>query len=637
MKRICCLLLTACVATAVCAQTQQGYVKTKGRLENNGVVVKGSRLSGATVIVRGGNAVVSSSNGAFSLVVSSSNYYLQNVQKQGYVLSDPDVLSKQYAYSKNPLVLVMETEGQQSEDKLLAERKIRRTLQRQLQQREAEIEHLKEQNKIQEDEYRKQLQQLYADQESNEKLIREMADRYARIDYDQLDDFNRRISEHILNGELRKADSLLKTKGNINSRTADLRQLQEYNEKEEAELAKRSRRLEKSKNLAQKALEDIAQDCYSQFEIFKMQYANDSAAYYIALRASLDTLNAAWQTDAGKFYYFLAEYDQAQSYYERASRHVAGNSVQEAACWSNMAHVSLDKGNFQQSLEYQQKALQIRENQPDNALLLVESYYGLGGVYKKMGDYPKALEYFQKALEMGETSHAAPASIANTNNAIGAIILEQEKDIDKALHYFQVAYDILKVVNGERNDETISAYSNMGNVYRRQKKFSEALEVYQHVLDIYREIYGERHPRIGRTYLNIGVTYVNMQNYAEAEKYLLKSADILSGILGPMHPDVGTVYTNLASAYGNAGKFEASLVYYQKALPIYEQLLGPNHHYIGMLYLGMGATYNALGQYANALEALEKSLPILEAVLGSEHPYVTETKKDIEGLKSKLK
>jgi hypothetical protein len=107
-------------------------VKTKGRLGNNGSVIAGTRLPGATVSVKGGNSVVSGSNGTFSLAIPSSYYSLQNVQKQGYVLTDPDMLSNQYAYSKNPLVLVLETLEQQTDDRLSAERKIRRTLQRQL-------------------------------------------------------------------------------------------------------------------------------------------------------------------------------------------------------------------------------------------------------------------------------------------------------------------------------------------------------------------------------------------------------------------------------------------------------------------------------------------------------------------------
>ena len=86
------------------------------------------------------------------------------------------MLTKQYDYSTNPLILVLETPEQLTDDKLASERKIRRTLQRQLQQREDEIEDLKEQNKITREEYQQALQQLYAQQETNEKLIGEMAE-----------------------------------------------------------------------------------------------------------------------------------------------------------------------------------------------------------------------------------------------------------------------------------------------------------------------------------------------------------------------------------------------------------------------------------------------------------------------------
>ena len=107
MKRMVCLISMALIPLMLLAQYQQGYVKTKGRLGSNGTVIAGSRLSGATVQVKGSNAVVSGSNGTFTLVITGNSYYLQSVQKQGYVMADPDILSRQYAYSPNPMVLVM--------------------------------------------------------------------------------------------------------------------------------------------------------------------------------------------------------------------------------------------------------------------------------------------------------------------------------------------------------------------------------------------------------------------------------------------------------------------------------------------------------------------------------------------------
>ena len=107
MRRFYSLLFMCCLALGCWSQSQQGYVKTKGRLGSNGAVVKGSRLSGAVITVKGGNAVVSSRNGTFSLSIPNNSYFLQSVQKQGYVLTDPDVLSKQYVQSKNVLTLAL--------------------------------------------------------------------------------------------------------------------------------------------------------------------------------------------------------------------------------------------------------------------------------------------------------------------------------------------------------------------------------------------------------------------------------------------------------------------------------------------------------------------------------------------------
>ena len=60
------------------------------------------------------------------------------------------------------------------------------------------------------------MQQLYDDQQNNDKLIADMAKRYSTLDYDQLDEFYRQVSYFIENGELTRADSLLRTRGDIN-------------------------------------------------------------------------------------------------------------------------------------------------------------------------------------------------------------------------------------------------------------------------------------------------------------------------------------------------------------------------------------------------------------------------------------
>lgn len=134
---------------SVFAQTQQGIVKTRGRMVND-LLVAGSRLNGATITLNFGNPLVSGNNGAFSFnVPSGKSYSLVAAKKQGYTLADPEYTRRSSSYSaSNPFYVVLEDEAQRQADINAATRKVRRTLTSQLEKREEEIETLKTQNKL---------------------------------------------------------------------------------------------------------------------------------------------------------------------------------------------------------------------------------------------------------------------------------------------------------------------------------------------------------------------------------------------------------------------------------------------------------------------------------------------------------
>ena len=176
----------------------------------------------------------------------------------------------------------METPEQQLQDKLDAERKIRRNLQKQLQAKEDELEALKGTGKITVKDYQNSMQKLYTQQESNERLIEDMAKRYASLDYDQLDEFYRQVSCFIENGELTKADSMLNSRGDIGQQVNDIRQRgQVLHEKRET--------LQKAEAVQRGDIHEAAQRCYSYYETFMVQHLNDTAAYFLELRASPPT------------------------------------------------------------------------------------------------------------------------------------------------------------------------------------------------------------------------------------------------------------------------------------------------------------------------------------------------------------
>ena len=362
MKKYLLFLCLLATISASFAQTQRGYVKTRGRLAANGSLIPGTRLTGATITFKGNVAVVSGPNGAFSYPMRSKTFSVESVKKKGYQLYDPDLLGRTHSYSSNDLLVVMDTPENVLEDRLAAVRKIRNTLQKQLNEKTNELAALKKQHKITEEEYQKKIQALQKAQDKNEELISEMAERYSTLDFEAMDDFRRRVAAYIQNGELTRADSLLNTKGSMEERCAELAREREALRENAENLKKRLEEQEKGEAHYAKKLEDFAADCYNHFEICKLRHDNDSAAYWIELRACQDSTNVDWQLQAGIFIDdYIADYHKALRYYQRAL-HIA--MVQEG---EKCEHVAT-------------------------------SYNNIGLVYKSQGNYPKALEMYQKAL-----------------------------------------------------------------------------------------------------------------------------------------------------------------------------------------------------------------------------------------------
>ena len=508
MKRGFSLLVITLFALVSLAQTQQGVVKTRGKMVN-GKLVPGVGLSGATVTIQGRNAVKSQNNGTFSFPIPSKTFMLLSAQKQGYQLVDADATRKAYQYSPNTFYIVMETPEQQAEDKLAAERKIRRTLQKQLEQREEELEQLKAQNKLTQEEYRKAMQQLFDDQKNNEKLIANMAQEYAAMDYDQMDELNRQISDAILNGELTRADSLLRSKGDMKSRDAEITRRQEAEAQRESEIAKEQDELAASKEGTRKLLEDYAEDCYNYFKMYKLENKHDSAAYYIELRANRDTTNADWQFHAGYYLKDQNQFRKAQVYYERAlrlyQRLAATNSESYepdlATTQNNLANLYSDTQRFSESEEMYKEALEIcrrlaQQNpqayEPDVAMTL----NNLAALYSDTQRFSESEEMYKEALEIycrlaQQNPESYEPDVAMTLNNL-ALLFSATKRFEEAEEMYKEALAICRRLaqqNPQAHEHDVASilYST-GLLKVNQEQYADAIPSFEEALEIYRRV-----------------------------------------------------------------------------------------------------------------------------------------------------
>lgn len=666
-----CLIVTVSVSFS---QTQQGYVKTRGRLAANGTAIPGTRLSGATITFKGNRTVTSSTNGVFTFAVPSKTFCITHVQKNGYQLYDNDLLGRDHKFSANDLLVVMDTPDNVLADKLTSERKIRRTLQRQLAEKEDEIEALKEQQKITEEQYRKQLQELYKAQENNEKLISEMAERYSTLDFDQLDDFQRRVAVYIQNGELTRADSLLNTKGSMEERRARIEQNKTIVTINAQELKKRQEEQKKSEALLTKELEDFGKDCFSRYEIYKLQHKNDSAAYFLKMRADLDSTNIRWNIEYANFCrIYLEKNVESERYIQRVLQHalLSQKVDEQILCYNMLINVESSRHNYEQALLYvdTEEDLMCRHN-----LYGIEDQLNVatsrGNIYRQEGKYDLAERYLLKAVSLIENNcdSVSIKILAETlgnyanfcidvekyqealdvyrkililtetqDSLITPIVITTENNIgnsyyllglyDEALIWLEKSLKHAKELYGDKHSSVSISLSNIGAIHMRRKEIDKAIEITDEVISIDKYIYGNMGAKLIVDYINSAKLLCSKNLYDAALKQYNKAIELCRLYYADSHPYWGTLYMNIASLYVQQKDYFQGIEYFGKALRIFIEQFGEQSVNVARIFHNMGIAYYRMEQKTKAMELLEKAHQIFENKLGTEHPDTKLTQK----------
>jgi len=214
-----------------------------------------------------------------------------------------------------------------------------------------------------------------------------------------------------------------------------------------------------------------------------------------------------------------------------------------------------NKSNFPKALEYDLKALQLREEIQDKKGI-ANSYSWVGIVYRRLSNYPKALQYGLKALKINEDMNNKQG-IGNCYVNVGNIY-NLQADYPKALDYFLKALRLKEETKDKQGIGT--CYNNIGVVYGAQSNYPKALKYYLKGLEISREI-GSPFGR-GLCYLNIGSTYNSLASYKLAIQYsdsCLQIAKEIGEVDGQR-----LVYENLALAYSKMGKYKEAYEYHVK-------------------------------------------------------------------------
>ena len=502
-------------------QIQHGMVKTRGRMVN-GHLQSGKAISGAIINIKERTALVSNNYGKFSFPSKTHTYVLQSVQKNGYQLVDCEICGR-HQLSENPLYLVMETPEQQRSDLLSAERKIRRNLQTQLQRKENEIEALTVSNEKKDS----LLQMLYQKQGDNEKLITEMARRYATIDYDMLDDFYRQVNCLIENGELTRADSLLGTRGDISSQVRDI--IQQGSHLHDAE-----EKLNKAKNVHLMDIKEASLRCLSYYESMKLQCQYDSAAYYLRLYTDLDSTDVIKLVNLGEFEDEYLDDGNSFRYYERAlylANKMHDSQSAEVGICNNRVGEWHSKEWYKTAYEaeiYLEKALNVlTAAYGENHREVARCYYNFGQMYVSL-------------------SRGIFAGVDDYNNVV-----------DSARCYLNKAMIVYSNLYGENSIEVASCHLKLYELTSDDKYRSNALRIYQSIND------GEN-KGLGDFYYQVALEYYGNRNIHTPSVYGYYFENL-------------SEYDDSTAMIKQIEDYEMAIVYLRNARSIYEKILSENY------------------------------------------------------------
>jgi tetratricopeptide (TPR) repeat protein len=232
----------------------------------------------------------------------------------------------------------------------------------------------------------------------------------------------------------------------------------------------------------------------------------------------------------------MGKWDDAEKYYHRLLEKLPENLKDVACCYRGLGSIAKKKGDYESSLKWHEKSLQIRIRilKSDDPII-ASSYLSIGNVYQEQKDYENALESYEKALMI-----------------------------------YQRSFD-------ENQLDVTICMDNISNSYRRKHQYKKALELYQQALSIREKHLPDDHVNLGRSHKNIGNIYADLSQYDLALAHLNLSLKIYKKSRPSEHPAIASTLANIGLVYENKKDFQQAMAYLEKAATIYLHSLSPTH------------------------------------------------------------
>jgi signal transduction histidine kinase len=229
--------------------------------------------------------------------------------------------------------------------------------------------------------------------------------------------------------------------------------------------------------------------------------------------------------DLGIVYIDRGEFQQALDYFDKSMliRKQLGDTAGMGSLYNKMGIVHQKQGNLKLALDNQIKALKIYE-QLKQDLWVGYCLNNIAIVHQNLGNFDKSLEYHFRALEYRinlKDIYGQGGSYGNIGNVYFKL-----GDTNTAITYYEKALVILRQV---QDDEAVSAQlKNLGNIYSAQGDNEKALEFLNESLQLRKKLGDQK--GISSTLIELGEVFTNQKKYRKAANFLYRGLNIAKDI-----------------------------------------------------------------------------------------------------------
>ncbi len=588
------LIILATALTTMAQATQPCIVK-----QYNGKLQK-PPLAGVQVTVSNAGSTTSGNDGRFILTFRTlkpgDHVSLISAKKTGYEIFNMAAV-EQWNISRNntpfSLVLVKSDEFAQLKGKLT--QTTTDSYRAKYEKAVSELEALKKNAKIKEDEYNQKLDELEQQYMESLNNIDTYIDQFARIDLSEVSAEEQRILDMVQNGQI---DEAVKAWAELDALGKLLQEKRDYKQLSEDEQRIKEKKDEKQDNISR--LTSTVRNQVATLKLAGGKENYEEITRILKQIALSDTTDLEAVKEYAKFAYSQGDFKEAERFYKICINICGGEELKRATFMGNLGLTYSVQNNFDQALQCYHEAIGICQsllsnNNDEARRQLAITQINLGNLYKTMNEFTKSEECYLAALGIltelsGRVSDLYHRDLASCQNDLGVL------------------------------------YEKIGAFDKAEKQFLDALAIRMALFESDSITYREE---LETTQLNLGLVYGDLNNYDKAETYYLAALQNVTYLMkhnpDAYHEDMAKIKNNLGVMYYRKGNKEESLRCYLDAYQERQLLFERNPEAyrakLATSQSNLGVVYTSLADYAKAeqfhVAALEN-----RQILYQQHPDV---------------